>query len=258
MKIGLALSGGGARGIAHLGVVKALKEEGLTIVAYSGTSAGAIASAFMANNYSPEEALKVLDKTNLMRLIWPAFSKKGLLSISKTRKIYERYFPEDKFDSSKAELFITASNLQTGKPEVFNSGSLSLALMASCCIPILFDPVRIGDYSYVDGGILNNMPSEILKEHCDYVIGVNVAPILEDYAIKGPKQLIERVSMLAINGNVRSSREYCDLYFEPRELRNYGTFDFKKSREIFEHGYEYAKHHLSLIDKDDILHASIS
>ncbi len=248
MKIGIALSGGGARGIAHLGVLQALEDNGIKITHVSGASAGSIAAAFYAHGYSPKEILRIMNNTNLLKLAWPAFSTRGLLSIAKSERIYKKYMPKDNFEDAQMPLYIATTNLNTGRPEMFSSGSLNKAIMASCCIPIIFDPIKIGAHHYVDGGILNNLPTEVLRDECDYVIGVNVAPVVPEDELGGPKMMIERVSMLALSSNVLSSSKLCDLYIKPNELRQFGTFDFKKSSELFKIGYEYTQHMLDVSD----------
>lgn len=239
MKVGLALSGGGARGFAHLGVLKALEEKGVKVDMLSGASAGSVAAAFYAYGYKPEEILKIFENTNLLKLVWPAFSVTGLFNIQKTESIYKSYLEKDTFEDAQIPIYVAATNLNEGKSELFNSGSLRQAVMASCCIPFIFDPVKIGNDHYVDGGILNNMPTEILKEKgCDFIMGVNVAPVIKEPKLSGPKKMIERISVLALSANVEYSSRLCDLYIKPSELRAYGTFDFKKSRELFNIGYE--------------------
>ena len=254
MKIGLALSGGGARGKAHLGVLQALDEAGIQLDVISGASAGSIAAAFYAYGYAPKEILRILEKTNLLKIAWPAFSTTGLLNIQRTESIYAKYLADDHFEDLKIPLFISTTNLNTGKAEMFHSGSIRQAIMASCCIPMIFDPMKIKGQYYVDGGIVNNMPTEVLlSEKCEYIMGVNVVPIVPEDHFDGPKKMVERVSMLALSANVEMSAKLCDFYLNPREIRNYGTFDFRKSQELFEIGYEYAKYHLEILPKNDRL-----
>lgn len=254
MKIGLALSGGGARGIAHLGVLQALDEAGIKLDVISGASAGSIAAAFYAYGYSPEKTLAILEKTNLFKIAWPAFSTTGLLNMHRTDHIYAKYLTEDSFSQLNMPLHIAVTNLNSGKAEIFNSGSIRQAIMASCCIPMIFEPMKIKDQHYVDGGIVNNMPTEILlQEGCEYIIGANVVPIVPEDKLDGPKRMLERVSMLALSANVETSAKLCDFYLNPREIRKFGTFDFKKSKELFEIGYEYTKYHLEILPETDRL-----
>jgi len=250
MRVGLALSGGGARGIAHLGVLKAFEERGIEIHELSGTSAGSIAAAFYTHGYSPEEALHVITKTNLFKVVWPAFSWSGLLSTSKGEAIINQYLEADSFNQADRPLKIVAANLNSGKAEVFTSGSLVKALMASSCIPFMFEPVKIDGQQYIDGGIVNNLPAECLRDSCDVVIGVNVVPVIPQDDFGGVKRMVERVSMIALSANVHASTKLCDLVITPRELRRFGTLDIKYARDIFEIGYEYA-HHVLEMEKDE-------
>lgn len=257
MRVGLALSGGGARGIAHLGVLKALDEWGLEVHELAGTSAGSIAAAFYTHGYSPEEALEVITKTNLFKVVWPAFSWSGLLSTSKGEAIINQYLDADSFDHADRPLKIVAANLNTGKAEVFTSGSLVKALMASSCIPFMFQPVKINGNQYIDGGIVNNLPAECLRESCDVVIGVNVVPVIPQEDFGGVKKMVERVSMIALSANVNASSQLCDLVITPRELRRFGTLDIKYAREIFDIGYDYARHVLELDREQEPLRSLI-
>lgn len=238
MKIGIALSGGGARGFAHLGVLQALDEIGVKIHEISGTSAGSIAAAFYAHGYTPAQSLDIISKTNLFKIIWPAFSLSGLLNMSKSEDVFNNYLEDDTFDNAKIPLKIIATNLNEGAKHVFSEGPLVKAMMASSCIPFIFDPVRIGDHLFVDGGIVNNLPTEVLRDSCDVVIGVNVAPIIKEEELSGAKRIFERVSMVSISANVAASIKHCDLLIEPKALRDYGTFDIKKASKIYDIGYE--------------------
>jgi len=254
MKIGLALSGGGARGIAHLGILQAFEEAGIKIDVISGASAGSIAAAFYAYGYSPLEIVDIIEKTNLFKIAWPAFSTTGLLNINRSSHIYEKYFPENDFGAMRIPLSIAVTNLNTGKPEIFDKGPLIQAINASCCIPMIFDPIKIKGQYYVDGGIVNNMPTEVLlNQGCEYIIGVNVVPIVPEDKFDGPKKMVERVAMLAFSANVEASAKLCDFYLNPRELRQFGTFDFRKVKALFDVGYEYAQYHLEMLSKKDKL-----
>lgn len=250
MKVGLALSGGGARGIAHLGVLKALEELGVSVHEMAGTSAGSIAAAFYTHGYSPEEAMDIIANTSFFKAVWPSFRLSGLLSTSKGEAIIRRYIESDSFEQANRPLKVVATNLNSGKPEVFTSGSLVKSLMASSCIPFMFQPVEIENNLYVDGGISNNLPAECLRESCDVVIGINVVPVIPQKDLGGVKKMVERVSMIALSANVHASSKLCDVLVEPKELRKFGTLDVKYAREIFEIGYE-STHHVFELNKGE-------
>lgn len=248
MKVGLALSGGGARGFAHFGVLKALEELGVKVDVISGTSAGSIVAAFYACGYSVDEAKHLASKTNLFKVIWPAFSWKGIFSMSRSEDIFKKHFSKNDFAMTKIPLYVTATNLNTGQPEVFSEGEMIKPMMASCCIPFIFDPIKIDKNVYVDGGVVNNLPAEAIRDQCDIVLGVNVSPVLKEETLEGTKKMIERISMVSINANVAKSKKMCDLVIEPKALREYGTFDLKRADEIFKIGYE-ATHYVFETEK---------
>lgn len=244
--IGLTLSGGGARGIAHVGLLKAFDEAGIKISMITGTSAGAIVGAFYCYGYSPDEILQVVKAVKLYRYIRPALTKSGLLKMDPTEQIYKKYFSMDDFQYLKIPLVISATNLRTGKSAYFSHGSLIAAIKASSAVPVIFHPVHWNGEDYVDGGILNNLPIEPLVGHVDKIIGVNCNPIDGNYELGNFRSLIERSLLMAINVNAKFKRSECDLFLEPDGLKGFGGFDFSKAEEMFNIGYEYG---ISVVDK---------
>ena len=240
MKIGIALSGGGSRGIAHVGILKALEEFGIHPGIISGTSAGAIIGALYTYGYKPDEILEIIIKTRFLKILRPAFTKSGLLTLEKTYDFFNSLLPTDSFDTLKIPMFICATNVKNGRSTFFSSGSLIRSVMASSAIPVIFSPVEIDGNHYIDGGITNNMPIDPLIGHCDKIIGIHCNPVDKEYDTGNMKELLERTFLLTINGNVENRKKNCDLFLEPYDLRKYGAFDFAKSKEIFNKGYEYA------------------
>ncbi len=239
MKIGLVLSGGGARGVAHLGVIKALEELSIQINIISGTSFGAVAGAFYADGYSPDDIFKLIVKTNLFKMVQPAINWRGLLSIEKTELLFDQYLTAKTFEELKLPLTVVATNVKKGKSKFFYSGALVKPILASACLPVIFKPVEIGNKLYIDGGILNNLPVEPLIGHCDRIIGVHTNPLDAKNKPANMKAVFERTMMMTINYNVYARKNKCDIFLEPKALRGYNVFDFKKAPEIFEIGYEH-------------------
>ncbi len=237
-KIGIALSGGGVRGIAHLGVLKALNENGIYPNRVSGTSAGAIAGAMYCHGYAPEEIIEIIIKTNYFKFMRPAISWTGILKMDIVEHLYQKYLPENDFSALKIPLTIAATDIKRGKVVYFSEGPLIKTIMASSCIPGMFDPIAIGDNYYVDGGVLNNLPVEPLDGICDVIIGVNCNHLPVEHNIKNIKSLIERTVIMSMNYNVYSRKNKCDYFIEPPGLARYGVFDIKKSQEIFDAGYQ--------------------
>jgi NTE family protein len=247
MKFGIAFSGGGSRGIAHLGILKALGEFEIHPDIISGSSAGSIIGALYAYGYKPDEILEIVLKTKLLRILRPAFTRSGLLTLEKTYDFFNSLLPTDSFDSLKIPMFICATNVKNGRSTFFSSGSLIRSVMASSAIPVIFSPVEIEGNHYIDGGLTNNMPVDPLIGHCDKIIGLHCNPVDKDYDTGNMKELLERTFLITINGNVESRKKNCDLFLEPYELKKFGAFDFAKSKEIFDIGYKYALKNEALI-----------
>ncbi|MDH5399477.1 MAG: patatin-like phospholipase family protein [Cyclobacteriaceae bacterium] len=241
MSIGLVLSGGGARGIGHLGVIKALEEAGITPDIISGTSAGSITGAMYAYGYSPEEILDIVTKTKLLTALRPALSFTGFLKIDMLGEVLTKYLKPDNFSALKIPLVVAATDIEKGETTYFEAGELIRPILASSCVPVFFAPVKFNGSIYVDGGILDNLPASVLLDRCDYIIGSHTNYINNSFEARNLKLMTERSLLLAINGNTIKSKEFCDLIIEPPELGDYGGFELNKAREMFDVSYKYTK-----------------
>src|SRR5690554_4685177 len=154
------LSGGGARGFAHLGVAKALQERGIYPSAISGTSAGAIAGTFLANGFTSDEVIEILaGKLNRKMIGWNSF-RLGLMSFKKIADYIEQNLRYKTFEELPIPLYITATSFVDGRQKIFKTGSIMEAIMASCAIPAIFPAYEIDGIPYVDGALSNNLPIE--------------------------------------------------------------------------------------------------
>lgn len=237
---GLSLSGGGARGIAHLGMMKALLESGFKFDRVAGASAGSIAGALYCNEIEPDESLEIIKSVNFFKILKPALNWRGFLKMENAVATIQQYLPE-RFEELKKPLAISCTNLQKGRIKYFKSGKLILPLLASCSIPVLFDPVVVNKVPYIDGGILDNLPISPLKKKCDFIIGMHCNPISSNYQTTNWKGLMERSLLLSINAVTYQNRRKCQVFLEPPGLVNYTVFDFKKAQEIFNIGYNFVK-----------------
>ncbi len=237
MKIGLALSGGGARGIMHLGVVKALYELGIRPSMITGTSAGAIAGALLANGLSPDEILEIITNTNFFKYFRPSLSGMGLLSMDKAEDLYFKYLPHNSFEALKIPLTVAATDIQAGELNYFSAGPLVRPLMASSCLPGIFAPIMFQKKQYVDGAVLNNLPIEPLFEKTDYIIGVNCNPYSVNKPVKGTRGVLEKSLLLAIRSKTQERLQKCQAIIEPPEIGKYETYDLGSAREMFRIGY---------------------
>ena len=241
MKIGLALSGGGARGIAHLGVIKALQEQGIVVHQLAGTSAGAITGALTATGYAPDESLKIIESSSFVRHLRPAWTRMGLLRIDTAIDLYRKYMPLDSFEALSIPLHVAAVNLTEGQLVIFDKGELIRPVLASCCLPGIFEPLLINKKQYVDGGILNNLPVETIADQVDFIIGSHCNPFPADKPIRTARGVIERSLVLSVQSKTREKLAQCNLIIEPPELARFSVSDIRYAREIFQVGYRFAR-----------------
>lgn len=248
MKFGLVLSGGGARGIAHLGVIKALEEWGIEPAVISGTSVGAILGALYAGGMKPDEIIEAILQTKIYRSLRPAWTWKGLLRLDSIKVLLEKYLPHNTFDQLQKKLTVVATDLEAGRARYFTEGELIPALLASSCVPGMFNPVEIDGKTYVDGGITDNLPACIIRNECDLVIGLHCNPIVHIESVTNFRSVLERTLLLAINGNAVPSKSCCDIIIEPSDLGRISTFEVAKARELMDIGYLYTKANFSKAD----------
>lgn len=238
-KLGIALGGGGARGFAHLGVLKALQEKGYEPDVISGVSAGALAGAFLASDYSPDEAMEIMSKngfTDFASLIVP---KNGLLSLSKMEKVLGKHLGEKRIEDLPKPFIVTVTNLLSGRPEYITKGDLVPFVVASSSIPVLFSPVEIGGKYYVDGGLMDNLPIAPLEDCCDEIIAVSISPIQEIEELSGLIDVATRTFQLSVNNQLNGQHDACDLFIEPKGLTDYSLLDADNAQELFDLGYRH-------------------
>lgn len=239
-KVGIVFSGGGARGIAHLGLLKALEEFGIKASVVSGTSAGAIAGAFYAAGYSATEILNILKKGHIFSFSNLLIKRQGLFAMKGFHDIYLECFPSNSFDDLQIPLYIAATDILKGELVYFSSGNLSHAILASSCLPILFHPVKYNETLYVDGGVMNNFPIEPLLNQCDIIIGSYVNSIKKEVDKVNMNNILDRCFHLAMKSSVEQKTHSCDVYFEPPNMSQYSLYNLKNADEIFEYSYQYA------------------
>ncbi len=242
LTVGISLSGGGARGIAHIGVLQAFEEYNIFPGWISGTSMGAIVGVLYASGYNPKEIADMLHKEKIFKWFKVEWFNKGLLSLAGVRNVLSKYVEADDFETLKKPFSLAVSNLNSGKGEIISKGlNLKDWVVASASIPIIFKPVVINGSSYVDGGLFHNLPTEALLGECDLIVGSNVNPISRGFEVGSTRQIGERIFNLAIAQNVWQSRNYCDFFIEPKNIRKFSTWDYSKIDELIDVGYLAAK-----------------
>lgn len=239
-KLGLVLSGGGVKGAAHIGALKALAEHGVDATCISGTSAGAIIGALYAAEKSADEIFDIFQNSHLFSLSRFAFGKPGFIDIEKFVPYFQDHLSKDDFKFLSKEVFITATDLVKATAKIFDSGSLITAMLASSAFPLVFSPLRVKDALYADGGIINNFPVEPLIGKCESILGVYVSPIKKIGLSKltSSWSVMERAYQISNRYASLQKMAQCDWVIHPQELERFGTFDMNKAGQIFEIGYE--------------------
>jgi NTE family protein len=250
MNIGLALSGGGMKGVAHIGAIKALTESNIHPTHISGSSMGALVGAFYAAGYAPEEIVAFFKEVPLFYPTRYAFGKPGIIDPANFYQDFKKFFPEDNFKVLQKKLFITAVDMLSGSLKVFDQGELIMPFLASSAFPGLCSPVALNGSLYADGGILDNFPLAPLKLECNQIIGVYVSPLSDIKAekLKYGVDVLERA--IRINFSNASAQKFsqCDLLIYP-PLTKFGTFDKNHIDEIFNIGYETTINELKNAEK---------
>jgi NTE family protein len=146
----------------------------------------------------------------------------------------------DEFSALKTPLIVAATDIGKGEVVYFNQGQLIEPILASSCIPGMFEPIEYDSRYLVDGGVLNNLPVEPLKGKSDLVIWVNCNHLPELGKVRNVKNLLERAVMMNLNFNVYTRKGACDYFIEAPGLGKYSVFDLKKAPELFQAGYQEA------------------
>ncbi|HET8736000.1 MAG TPA: patatin-like phospholipase family protein [Pricia sp.] len=247
--IGLVLSGGGVRGMAHIGLIQALEEHGISAEIVSGSSVGALVGALYANGNSVQDMLSFFTETPLFRYNFLTILKPGFIDTDRYFKIFKGYFPEDRFEALERQLYVVATNLQKGEQRYFSKGELIRPLLASAALPPVFSPVELEGQLFADGGIMNNFPLEPVLKNGHFIIGSNVSMVSELYknALKNSWQITGRVTSLMIYAVNRTKLESCDLLLEFKALEKIGVLDRKGIEKAYLIGYEHASKELDSI-----------
>lgn len=271
LKVGLVLSGGGAKGLAHIGVLKAIEEAGVKIDYIGGTSMGAIVGGLYASGYNAaqiDSIFKVSDFDQLLKDYIPRSSKnfyekendekyaltlpfdnwkvgipysysKGLNIFGLLNKLLhnERHIRD--FKQLPIPFLCIATDIESGKQEVLDHGYLSQAIMASATFPSLFSPVLIDGKLLIDGGVVNNYPvDEVINLGADVIIGVDVQSGLklrED--LKNATRILVQISNLQMMEKMQEKKERTDIYIKP-DISDYTVISFSDGAEIIKKGEE--------------------
>ena len=247
------LSGGGCRASAHLGALKAFQEQNIYPSEIAGTSAGAIAGAFLASGFTPDE-IKDLFVGNLKMniLAWNGF-KLGMVSMKNIASFLKKNMRYKNIEDLPIPFYPTATNFVNGLQTVFYKGDIVEIITAASSIPILFPPIFIDGVPFVDGGLSNNLPVEPFIDQKEQVISIYVNPIKIFSPEEKPMEVMDRTLHLIHREMISRSAAGCYLYIEPPELTKFGLFDIHKIEDMFEIGYRFTKKLLKTKQQGEVL-----
>ncbi|MEQ6124923.1 patatin-like phospholipase family protein [Pseudotenacibaculum sp. MALMAid0570] len=280
-KVGLVLSGGGAKGLAHIGILKEIDKAGLQIDYIGGTSMGAIIGGLYAAGYSGEQIEKIVNSINLQDILQdvlprnskPYFekefgekhaimlpvNKKGIglpRAVSKGQNVLNLFnyilsHVDTITDFKKLPIpfFCVATDAETGKMVLLENGSLPLALRSSGSFPTLLNPVEMKGHLLLDGGIANNFPSDIMKtKGVDIIIGVDVqSELIKRDRLNSVITILNQIVSYDIYEQSKKGREDCDVYIKP-DISAFTVVDFDKSKGIMKQGHIAGKKYSSTFD----------
>lgn len=278
-KVGLVLSGGGAKGFAHIGVLKVLEEAGVEISYIGGTSMGAIIGGLYASGYNAREIDSIFNDTdfdallsdfiprasknfyekrneemyaitlpfNKMRIGIPTAISRGMYNYNLLNKLTYKVRHVRDFNKLPIPFLCVATDIETGDEVLLNKGYLAQALLASGAFPTLFSPVEVDGKWLVDGGVTNNFPvEEIKKLGADYIIGVDVQDDLKDRkSLQDATKILGQISNLQMIEKMKQKIKMTDIYLKP-DISNYGVISFDMGPSIVKKGEEAAN---AVIDK---------
>ncbi len=241
-QVGLVLSGGGVRGVAHVGVIKALREADVEVDVIAGTSAGALVGVMAAADCAIEDMLTFWMDTEAFGFQRFAASITGVFDTTSFVGDIKKFVPYERFEDLPRKLSVAVTCMIKGEVEYISKGPLWPLVLASATFPLVFTPIEIDGELYMDGGILDNLPVRAIRDQCDFIVGVNVSPqrTVEASDISNPREIVERIMDLRFAAS-RQDESMIDYLLVPSLLETYSTFATDSMIEIFELGYDAAK-----------------
>lgn len=252
--VGIVLSGGAARGFAHLGVLQALEDHGIVPTHVAGSSMGAVLGSVYAAGVSPQQIYNYARQQNYNKLYRPSLQG-ALFKPVFLEHMLNEMVPHNDFDSLQKKFYVLATNLNTAQGDIFSSGTFKDKVVASASIPFVFHPVTIDSFTYVDGGLVNNLPVEPLLEHCTHIIGVSVnsLPMRTQEELKGIGAIMRCLTMVVVD-NELPSRKKCDYFIEVEKAGTIGILEFERVEDFYSIGYQTAMEYIK--QNPDILKLS--
>ena len=251
----LALSGGGARGIVHIGVLSVLDEYGLTPSRIAGTSVGAIVGALYAAGVAPAKMLELVGDKGFLDMFRVRPTRSKLFEMKFPKNVLNDFLPE-RFEDLRIPLVVCVTSLTSQRAIYLDTGDVKTAVLASACVPVLFAPVIVNGETCVDGGVLDNLPAEPLADagFGTNILGVEVnrGTFIHDNTTM--RSIARDVFHLIVANNSHKGELHCRETIIP-DLSGFDIFDFTKAQELYDIGREVTKkwmHHSQMVSPDEV------
>lgn len=242
LRLGIALTGGGARGFAHAGALAAIEESGHRPDIIAGVSAGSVVGTLYAAGVRPKQFLELFSEQSFTKLVDFRIRGGGLFSLKPFRKFLVKNLGGFKnLEDLPIPVYLGATDFTHGTAMYFEKGAIADRVLASCAIPITFPPVVIDDIEYVDGGVLRNHPAWIIRDKCDILIGINVSPLSTKKKNDNIWSVAMRTYHLMAKANQINDMQLCDINVAPVEIAHYGPFDLRYINNVYLSGYIHTR-----------------
>ena len=236
-RTGLVLSGGGARGFAHAGALKALAEMGIKPDIIAGVSAGSIAAVMYSAGITPERMLELFHNARLSDFLGLGVPRDGFFRLDRFKAFLRKNVPYANLEDLPVPVVVGATDLDSGTKVIFETGPLAERVVASCSIPIVFKPVKIDGARYVDGGVLHNLPAWAIRDRCKYLIGINCSPLSKWKVGNSITDIALRSYELMAKTNTIADSQMCDILIRTEEIARHKAFNLGQIEKNFEAGY---------------------
>lgn len=240
--VGFAFSGGGARGFSHIGVLMAFERFGIKPDITAGVSAGAIAAVLYGAGLTPDDIIRCFaEASGLGNFTEWALPKEGFMKLDRFGKLLESWLPVRNLEELNIPTIVCATDLDAGKSIGWSKGEIVPRVLASCSIPLIFNPIKINHIHYVDGGVLHNLPAWAIRDYCATLYGINCSPLRKSSQSK--KTIIDiayRTFHLMMKANTPQDLRLCDHVVQVHNVSSIPTFDLSSLRKAVAAGYEAA------------------
>ena len=238
-RIGVALSGGGARGFAHAGALQALEDMGLKPDIMAGVSAGSVVCVLYSAGKTPMEIVHAFSEAKFSDFAQLGVPKDGFFNLDGFKKFLINQLGDYKnLEDLPIPVVVGVTNLDTCESELFENGEITERVLASCSIPLVFKPLRINGAHYVDGGVMRNLPSWAIRERCKYLIGINCSPIMHGRYKASLLNIAYRTYNMMSKYSAKIDIEMCDMGVNVDNVAGYQVFNLREIKRVYRAGYE--------------------